>query len=132
MKTLSACLFLLLSASPAKASDLYHCTVNDVTDGYFQTTDLKVDGSAVSGYTTIQGVETELGKDTFGYFYKGENGNPVLSIVFQEGRERTESLSFQLRDVVSKLGTATRYSAKEGFGEISRDVSMICDIAVPD
>jgi hypothetical protein len=132
MKTVFVSLFLILSASPAMAFELYHCTVNDVKDGYFQTTDLKVDGNQISGSTSIQGVVTEIGVGATGYFYTADNGKQFTTIMYQEGRELTESLSFQLIDVTSKLGTATRYTAKEGFGEIERPVSMICDIAVPD
>jgi hypothetical protein len=127
MKPLYAACALALFSHPAFAFELYHCAVNNVTDGTFGTVDFKVDGNAVTGTSTVDG----RGVDVFGYFYAGRDGRQTVTISYQEGRELTESLTFVLPDVVSKLGNATRTTTKEGFGSFDKPVQMICDIATP-
>lgn len=120
----------LITATPALANDLLHCTVNNTQDGFFTTLDLNVDGVKISGSATVQGKTLDIGKDLFATFITSNDGKLNAAIVYQVTNTRTEAIWFSLPDVVSKLGQGTRYS-EQGDRAIEHPVSIICDIAAP-
>jgi hypothetical protein len=128
--TLIAALTALFTACPAFAVELYHCTVNNVTDGYFNPIDLKIDGSNIGGSAVVLGKEAEIGVDLTAFFYNFD-GKDYLAIVSPTGPKRSEVISFVLSEVTGKLGPGTRFTTEESFGSVERPVSMICEMATP-
>jgi hypothetical protein len=128
--TLIAALTTLITAIPAFGAELYHCTVNNVSDGYFNPIDLKIDDDQITGESTVQGKAAEIGGDLIAFHYTA-NEQVYTAIIYRDGQGLTEGISFALPEVVGKLGPGNRYTAKNGSGAINRSVSMICEMATP-
>ena len=130
MKTILA-FMAIFAATPAMAFELYHCTVNDVTDGYFNSIDIKVDGTTITGSTIIAGKPMDLGtNDVWAYFTPSMGDTRTLVVMYQPPLDMEEIEAFNLKNATGRLTPAARFR-QNGRNQINRNVDVICEMATP-